>query len=136
MNLIEQLARDEGVRLRPYTDTVGKTTIGVGRNLDDVGISREEAMALLANDIKNASDRVEQEFPWASQLDEARHGALVNMCFNMGVGRLLGFHKFLAALEAGDFKTASTEMLQSQWAQQVGARAQRLAQQIETGIWQ
>jgi lysozyme len=58
------------------------------------------------------------------------------MTFNMGVGRLSGFKNFLAAMAAGDWKTARNEMLDSTWAKQVGARAQRLAIQIDTGAWQ
>jgi lysozyme len=108
----------------------------VGRNLDDVGISREEAMALLANDVKNARYQLEQHLPWASSLDDVRESALVNMCFNVGIGKLLNFRKFLSALEAGDYKSASAEMLDSLWAKQVGPRAQRLALQIQSGLWQ
>jgi lysozyme len=136
MTLEEQLERDEGLRLRPYRDSVGKLTIGVGRNLDDVGISHDEAMALLANDIKNAQGQIERELPWAEGLDPVRHAALVNMCFNLGIGRLGGFVNFLVALQAGDYKRASIEMLNSLWARQVGPRAERLALQIETGFWQ
>jgi lysozyme len=136
VTLEEQLIRDEALRLKPYKDSVGKLTIGVGRNLDDVGISRDEAMTLLANDIQNARNRIEQEIPWACNLDEVRLAALVNMVFNLGVGGVMQFRKFLAALNVGDYKTASSEMLQSEWAHQVGPRAQRLALQIETGFWQ
>lgn len=136
MKLEEQLARDEALRLKPYKDSVGKLTIGVGRNLDDVGISRDEAMFLLANDIKNAAAHLEQELPWTGGLDEVRRGALINMTFNMGIGSLVQFHNFLAALQGGDFKRASQEMLDSLWAKQVGPRAQRLSTQIETGEWQ
>ena|ERR1035437_5515107 len=136
MTLEEQLVRDEGCRLQIYQDSVGKWTVGVGRNLSDVGISRDEAMALLANDIQNAEARLEQELSWAADLDPVRRSVLVNMCFNMGIGGLVKFRKFLAALQAGDYKTASSEMLQSTWAQQVGPRAQRLALQVESGFWQ
>lgn len=136
MNLVEQLVRDERLELKPYRDSVGKLTIGVGRNLDDVGISRAEAMSLLANDIANAKAQLEQHLPWTGGLDEVRESALVNMTFNMGIGALMNFRKFLAALEAGDYKTAAAEMLDSLWSKQVGDRAQRLAMQIETGFWQ
>lgn len=136
MTLLEQLTRDEGLKLFPYTDTVGKITIGVGRNLSDVGISRDEAMQMLASDIKNAADHLQRALPWTQGFDEVRQAALVNMTFNMGIGRLLGFTKFIAALRVEDWKTARNEMLDSQWAKQVGARAQRLAIQIDTGVWQ
>jgi len=136
VNLTDQLIRDEGLRLHPYTDTVGKITIGVGRNLTDVGITAAEAQMLLSNDIAVASARLEDAFPWASGLDYVRRSALINMAFNMGIGGLSKFPKFLAAMQAADWKAARNEMLNSLWASQVGARAQRLAIQIETGEWQ
>ena len=136
MDLSDQLIRDEGIRLRPYKDTVGKLTIGVGRNLDDVGISKDEAMVLLQNDIAAATDALEKAFPWTTAMDPIRLAALVNMTFNMGVGRLAGFKNFLAECRQGNWEGAKAQMLGSVWAEQVGARAQRLALQIETGEWQ
>lgn len=136
MTLIDQLIRDEGLRLKPYKDTVGKLTIGVGRNLSDVGISEAEAMVLLSNDVQEATKSLEQAFPWIVVLDDVRLAALLNMTFNMGVGGLSGFRQFMAAMQQGNWTEAKTQMLDSVWAEQVGARAQRLALQVETGIWQ
>lgn len=146
MTLVEQLIRDEGISLHPYTDTVGKVTIGIGRNLTDVGITQAEATYLLVNDIQNATDHLEQALPWTAALDDVRHAALVNMTFNMGIGSLCGFKKFLAALQIEDWGAARDQLLgnpnadppiaESLWAKQVGPRAHRLALQIETGFWQ
>lgn len=124
------------MRLRPYKDSVGKLTIGVGRNLDDVGISLEEADLLLANDIKAATVALEANFPWTMDLDDVRKGAMLNMTFNMGIRGLSGFKDFLAKMEAKDFRGAAGAMLDSLWAKQVGARATRLSIQIEGGYWQ
>jgi lysozyme len=134
--LEDQLRRDEGFRSHPYQDSVGKLTIGVGRNLDDVGISAQESDVLLANDIKAATVSLESTFPWTMDLDEVRKGALLNMTFNIGVRGLSQFHDFLAKLEAKEFPGAKAAMLDSLWAKQVGPRAQRLALQIESGFWQ
>jgi lysozyme len=134
--LIAQLARDEGLRLKPYRDTVGKLTIGVGRNLDDTGISPDESKVLLGNDIDKASAALRTQLPWTVNLDDARFGALVNMTFNMGIGTMLKFKDTLAHIQAGDYASAADSMLQSQWARQVGARAQRLATQMRSGEWQ
>jgi|SRR5581483_8811785 len=136
MNLIDQLIRDEGVRLKPYRDQVGKLTIGVGRNLDDVGISELEAEWLLHNDISRAEDALLQALPWAKDLDEVRRSALINMAFNMGIGGLLGFKNTLAAIQEGRYNDAADGMFESKWATQVGPRAHRLALQIKTGEWQ
>lgn len=134
--IMAQLRRDEGCRLGPYTDTRGNLTIGVGRNLTSVGISSEEAEYLLGNDIYKAIAGINKFLPWAATLDDARHGVLINMAFNMGIGGLMNFEHFLAAMKDRDWPTASKEMLDSKWAQQVRERAQRLSQQILTGVWQ
>jgi lysozyme len=134
MTLIEQLVRDEGLRLKPYKDSVGKLTIGIGRNLDDVGISHDEALMLLQSDIDRASAWVRSTFPWSINLDEVRQAALVNMAFNLG-SRVDGFVQFIAKLRAGDYEGAAHEMLNSLWAKQVGPRADRISQQIRTGQW-
>lgn len=129
LNLRAQIERDEGLRLKPYRDSVGKLTIGYGRNLDDRGITKDEAALLLAHDLADAWNAVESAFPWARDLSEPRMGVLVNMAF-MGIGRLKGFVKMLAAMEAGDWEAAARELLDSKYAGQVGARADRLAQQL------
>lgn len=136
MNLVDQLHRDEGVRLKPYKDSVGKLTIGIGRNLDDVGISLPEVYVLLQNDIATATLQLEQALPWTSTLDDARQGVLLNMTFNMGIHSLLGFHQFLGAVQSGDYLTASRLMLESHWATQVESRSYRLSVQMATGVWQ
>ena len=125
--LVEQLLADEGLRLKPYKDTVGKLTIGVGRNLDDRGISEVEAKYLLVNDIKIAEADLTRHAPWWWQMDEKRQKALVNMCFNLGWPRLSKFEKMLEALKDKDYDTAAAEALDSTWATQVGDRAKRIA---------
>lgn len=127
------LVRDEGLRLKPYTDTVGKLTIGVGRNLDDRGITEDEAMYLLRNDIMIAVDDLDRNVPWWRGLPDGPRRALVNMSLNLGWPRLSGFRNMLMALEAGDYDTAATEALDSKWARQVGDRAERLSTLIRGG---
>lgn len=136
MDLITQLKRDERLRLKPYNDTVGKLTIGYGRNLEDKGISPAEADTLLADDIAEVKAQLDQYIPWARQLDDARYGVLMNMAFNMGIAGLMGFKHTLAMVQAGDYNGAAVAMLQSKWATQVGARATRLSVQMRTGEWQ
>lgn len=124
--LIEELKVDEGQVLTLYKCSAGKNTIGVGRNLDDRGITADEASYLLSNDIDICIDELEVVFPWFSTLSDARQRVVINMCFNLGLTRLLGFKKFLAAMETGDWETAGAEMLDSNWSKQVGDRSIRL----------
>jgi lysozyme len=135
VTLREQLIRDEGLRLMPYRDSEGFLTIGIGRCLDRVGISSDEAEYLLDNDIRDVFEDLSRHLPWANELSEARRGVLANMCFNLGIHGLLGFRIFLAAAERGDIAEATAAMLDSKWARQVGLRAVRLAKQYETDEW-
>lgn len=127
------LRRAEGEASKPYRDGVGKLTIGVGRNLDDIGISSAEAGVLLDNDVGRAVAGLDRALPWGRGLTEARQRALAEMAFNLGLPRLLGFQGMLAALEAGDHAAAAAEALDSRWAGQVGARARRIAAMIREG---
>lgn len=135
MDLFDQLKRDEGLRLKPYTDTVGKVTIGYGRNLSDVGILPGEAEVMLKNDVEKVRHNL-MAFSWYLNLDSVRQAAVENMAFNLGVVGLLHFPHLLQALDTQDWERASREALDSKWATQVGDRAQRIAKQLETGVWQ
>lgn len=123
----------EGLKLKPYRDTKGVLTIGVGRNLEAKGISQDEALFMLRNDIREAVGQLEQ-YDWYSKLDPIRQKVIVDMCFNLGLDGLLRFRKMIAAVEAGDFRAAADQMVNSAWYQQVGARSRRLERMMRTGI--
>jgi len=126
----------EGERLKPYIDTVGKTTIGIGRNLTDVGISREESRMLFQHDLERAEAFIDQTWPWAAKwvINRVRRAVLIDMAFNLG-GRLKRFKRMLRALEQENYSEAAVQMLDSRWATQVGRRATRLAKMMRTGKW-
>jgi len=131
--LREQLIKHEGLRLRPYLCTAGKLTLGVGRNLDDIGISKTEAMHMLDNDISRVVEETRKVFPVIEDIDMVRQDVLFNMSFNMGINRLKQFKKMWAAIEAHDWDGAAKEMLDSKWADQVKFRSIELARQMRTG---
>ena len=131
--LINQLLSDEGLRLKPYRCTEGRLTIGIGRNLDDSGITQDEAMYLLANDIRKTYSEVTNAMPWIVKLNDARQNVLLNMAFQMGTKGLLKFKQTLGHIQAGEFNQAATAMSQSLWAKQTPARAHRLAEQMRSG---
>ena len=133
--LREQLIKHEGLRLKPYKDTVGKLTVGVGRNLDDVGITHDEAMQMLTNDITRVANEVEKAFGWFKSLDTVRQDAILNMVFNVGLPRFLGFKKMLEALRVQRYSVAAKEALDSKWATQVGPRSKDIAIMLEKGIY-
>lgn len=132
-DLRRQLVRHEGLRLKLYRDTVGKLTIGVGRNLDDVGISEAEAFALLADDVGRAEAGLDARLPWWRGLDPVRRDVLVDMAFNLGVEALCGFRTTLAAVQGRRFGEAADAMLRSAWAGQVKGRATTLAAMMRSG---
>lgn len=133
--LVNQLIKHEGLKLKPYRDTVGKLTIGVGRNLDDLGITEHEAKILLCNDIERVQEECRRTFDDLFRLDNARKQVIFNMAFNMGVPKLKKFKLMWKAIEEEDWKEAAAQMLESKWAEQVGGRARELAKQMETGQW-
>ena len=131
--LEDTLIRHEGLRLKPYRCTAGKLTIGIGRNLDDIGISEAEARLMLRNDIISAELQLQSSFPWFRRLDPLRQQILTNMAFNLGIPRLRRFRRMLANIERGDYERAADEMLDSRWAQQVKGRATELARWMRSG---
>lgn len=132
--LSKQLSLDEGKRKRLYQDSVGKATIGVGRNIEDKGLRDDEIALMLSNDIDEAEAECRANCPWFNQLNDVRQEVLVNMCFNMGWPVLSQFRNTLDAVRRGDYEAAAKGMLASKWASQVKGRAIRLAEEMRTGI--
>ena len=132
-NLSKMLIRHEGLKLKSYRDTVGKLTIGVGRNLDDLGITRNEALYLLRNDIARVKNRAKKSFPWFIKLNYSRRNVVLNMIFNLGFTKFRKFKKTIRAIKGKNWDMAAKEMLDSKWASQVGWRAKKLSKIMKTG---
>ncbi len=135
VSLEDQLITHEGLELKPYQCTADKLTIGVGRNIEDRGITEDEARYLLKNDIKIVEDELLSKKPMVAELDAVRQRVLVDMGFNLGIPTLLKFQNMWLAIEQGDFIQASVEMMDSRWARQVGQRAHRLSEAMRIGEW-
>ena len=153
-DLVKKLITHEGLRLQVYQDTLGIDTIGIGRNLEDRGITKEEldwmdipnmaivhtegiteadAMYLAENDVQIVEEELLRAHPCVDRLDAVRQLICIDMAFNMGVPRLCKFKKMWAAIEAEDYPTAAKEMLDSRWATQVKGRATKLANAMHNG---
>ena len=153
-DLIEKLIVSEGLRLQVYKDTLGIDTIGIGRNLEDRGITKEEladldiptiehvyeygiteadAVYLATNDVQIVEEELVRAHPCVDRLDSVRQLILMDMAFNMGVPRLCKFKKMWNAVHEEDFPTAAKEMLDSRWANQVKSRATKLANAMHNG---
>jgi len=129
----------EGLRLKPYKCPQGKLTLGVGRNIEDNGITTEEAMYLLTNDIHNTIEELENVFEDFPDLPVNAQLVLADMCFNLGLPTLLEFKKMLKAIEEEKWEEAGKQVLDSRYAKQVGERATYNAHLLETAdkdVWE
>jgi lysozyme len=142
-NVIDALKRDEGLRLTPYKDTRGFSTIYYGHNLDanplpaEVIAAADEATAsvVLLADIARIQMKLFRDLPWIQRLPLVIQGVLINCAFNMGVDGLLKFHNTLTLIQSGDYGKAADALKDSLWYTQVGNRGIRLVQQLRTQEW-
>jgi lysozyme len=126
-SIAELLEKHEGFRQFPYRDTTGHLTIGIGRNIEERGITRAEALYLLQNDINDFKRQLSDRLYWFDNCNEQAQVVLIDMCFNLGLTGLLQFTKTLEHFKNENYRLASEEMLKSKWAQQVGERAVELS---------
>ena len=151
--LVKMIAIHEGIVLNVYQDHLGIDTVGIGRNLQDRGITdgelsyinktmddiydsgltEEEAYYLCMNDIAIVEKELLANKSIVNQLTDVRQMILVDMAFNMGVPRLMQFKNMWMAIEKVNYPLACLEMLDSKWANQVGNRAVRLSEAMKTG---
>jgi len=128
------IRQDEGYRSFPYKDSRGIETIGVGRNLQSVGLHDDEIELMLTNDIEDSWLYLSR-YDWFAKLDPVRQAALIDMMFNLGPVKFDAFKLMIEALSKGDWNAAATEAMHSQWAKEVHDRAARDAEMLETGEW-
>jgi lysozyme len=150
--IIQRLMLNEGVRNKAYYCPAGKLTIGIGRNLDDnplteeeiavIGhncrgkcITNEQAAYLCRNNIAQVKAQLDRELPWWRTLDIDRQFVMIDLCFNMGIKKLLTFQKTLNSIATGYYIIAGEQLMQSKYAKQVGVRARRNAYALKTGEW-
>ena len=131
MDAAELIKHHEGLRLRPYRCTADKLTIGYGRNIQDSGISRDEAEQLLLNDLDECRRVLVHQLPYWGRLGKVRQAVLLNMCFNLGWPRLSKFRNMFNALALEDYSLAGAEMMDSRWAN----RAAQLIKMMDSGQW-
>jgi len=125
--LKDQLILHEGLELKSYTCSAGYITLGVGRNVEELGITEDEARYLLDNDILRVTKELDNAMPWWRDMSEVRQRIVVDMVFNLGISRFLNFKNAINAMQEEDWPEAAAQMLDSKWADQVGQRSHRLA---------
>jgi len=130
-----ELTLEEADRLRMYYDSRGIPTIGIGHNLRDKPISQAAVDQIFADDVSEVVQQLTEKLPFWSGLDPVRQQVLADMAFNLGIDGLLGFHHTLICTQAGQYGAAAEGMRASEWFKQVGVRAVRLANMMETGTY-
>jgi len=133
MKLKADLLRSEGMRLKPYRDTTGNLTIGVGHNLDSDGITQEEADYIFEDDMEKVLNELDRFPQYQNIRDDVRSMVIDEMAFNMGVNKVMKFKAMWEAIGNKDWEGAANAMLDSRWARQVGTRAIRLANVMRSG---
>lgn len=155
VTLYQMIKRDEGEKLELYLDTEGYQTIGVGHlcvmsssrekavaHLDKIlgrsthgRITQQESTLLFNQDVQKSLREIERTglMDIYTASNEARRAALVNLMFNLGGPRLLGFRNALKAWRAKDYQKAADEFLDSRWARQVKSRSVRVTECIRNG---
>jgi len=135
VQLFLDLKEDEGKRKFPYRDTVGKLSIGIGRNLTDRGLLPSEIEFLFLNDIAIVEHDLDCFLPWWRLRPETVQRALVNLCFNMGIIKLLKFKNTLRCIELGQYGAAVANLKKSLWFKQVQkSRSDRIFRLLRRGI--
>lgn len=148
---IQRLCVNEGLRLKPYYCSAGHLTIGIGRNLEDnplndeekayighsvkEGITEDQAFYLCRNDLKKVRADLDKNLPWWQDLNADRQFVMIDLCFNMGIRKLLQFQKTLKSIATGYYVKAGEQLMQSLYAKQVGKRAERNAKCLQTGVY-
>ena len=128
--LINSIKNHEGKRCLPYCDSEGRLTIGYGHNLDEKPLTDDVLELLLKHDVEDAITQARRVLPYFDSLDENRQEVVVEMVFNLGLNGFKSFKKMLRALRRRDYATAAMEMLDSRWHEQVGERAEVLAERM------
>jgi lysozyme len=131
--LLDQLIRMEGLTLHPRRDAAGNLVIGVGRNLERVGLTRGEAVMLVEGDVRRLTGELGERLPLFRTLDAVRQRVVIHLALKMEVDGLMALSPFVSAVESGDWSTAADEMLISQWARREPGRARVLAEMMRTG---
>lgn len=149
---IQRLAYNEGIVLKPYRDVQGYLTIGVGRCLDtnplteeeiaEIGhncreqpITKAQAFYLLRSDLQKVKKQLDDDLPWWRELNADRGFVLIDLCFNLGIKKLLKFKNTLSNIAIGNWNRAADGLRASLYYKQVGKRAERNARCLITGVY-
>ena len=125
--LIDDIKQEEGFKGTVYKCTEGFDTIGYGTRLP---LSEKEAEMILEHRLNILKGNLSSSLDMLD-IDKKAWDILYNMVYQMGVKGVLNFKNMIKALENKDYKKAGDEMLDSKWAKQTPARANRLSKAMK-----
>jgi len=133
--MMRLLELNEGLKLKPYVDTVGKVTIGLGRNLTDRGITRAEAFMMARTNVEEEIQNLLLSDSYITLMDPVRQAAVIDLAYNLGISKWRQFRRTRDHLAAGEYELAAEDLMDSKWFRQVGLRGPRIVKMIVTGLW-
>lgn len=133
LSVQDHIKSNEGFRAKPYFDSKGFITIGYGRNLQAVGISKKTAQIMLEEDISKCKKQLVKHYPWYLERKYNVQVVMIDMCYGLGFYGLAKFKNMLAALLAENYVLAAEELLNSPYGEDLPNRSQRNADLITGG---
>jgi len=139
-----QLIFDEGRRNKQYKDVLGNDTIGIGHLvrpqdrelIKDGMVSDDQINKWFVEDIQEVYDSLTKSLltaKWFTNLSIKRKAVIMGMVFNLGFPGFCRFIKLIAALNNGNFKNASIEILNSEAARTLPVRYRRYSDDMLMG---
>jgi GH24 family phage-related lysozyme (muramidase) len=131
----KMIIKHEGIRNKPYKDSLGLWTVGVGHLIGDGykgqsapppewnrEFSNEEVMKMFDEDYAHHKSAA-MKIPGYDKVDSKGQGALTDLTFNMGPSWISKWPKLKKQLGEGDTQAAASNLQESKWYGQVGNRA-------------
>ena len=129
----EAVKKEEGYRLEVYKCTEGHLTGGYGHKMlegETAPTDHAGWLVLFERDFARAVTGADDLLKICPDINDSARHIVVEMVYQMGAYGVSKFKGMLKALQDGDYKQASVEMLDSRWAKQTPNRANRMAERM------
>ena len=116
MPLIDDIKKHEGFSPVVYQCTAGYDTIGYGQRVKYLKVTQEQAEEWLLEELQNLKYILADKYDWFLPAPQEAQDIVMNMNYQLGVTAFSKFKKTIKYIKVKDYKSASTEMLDSKWA--------------------
>lgn len=132
--ITHDLVVEEGYRRHTYLDTKDNETIGYGFLLSE-GLYENECDFILKNRISMCEKDLVAFFPQYIELKEARKVVLLDMCYNLGMPKLMKFTDLFNAIKVHDYVAAGQAIWNSLAAKELPDRYKNLMNRMVAGVF-